>query len=286
MTQLSRPFQIALVVFGVLVAVWYVGLRGHGKTQGHQSSSAPASTASTPSPSAAEEAKGAASPTHVYHGGAPGVEGLSKDINKAHGAVARSQRSAKQVETESPQTPGASTSPGSAPSSTAQSSTTRAAAPSATVGKRAAGSASRTRGAQGAHAHTGRPAKQLEVERQLRRGETVVILFWNPKGTDDRVTRDELRFLLAVRKAVHGAEPSHPHLAAELRTFGLELNTKVAVHEARASEVAAFGSITRSVSVAMTPTLVIVGPRGRARTLTGATNAYSIEQTIDEARHQ
>ena len=34
-----------------------------------------------------------------------------------------------------------------------------------------------------------------------------------------------------------------------------------------------------------TPTLLIVNRHGQVRTLTGLTDAYSMEQAIDEARH-
>jgi protein-disulfide isomerase len=34
-----------------------------------------------------------------------------------------------------------------------------------------------------------------------------------------------------------------------------------------------------------TPTILVVNKKGSVRTITGLTDAYSIEQTIDEARH-
>ena len=91
MAQISRPFQIAALALVLFVAVWFVALHGHSSTSG-SGSSAP----STPPHSAAAQAQKAAAPTPVYHGAAPGVSGLTRAIDKAHGAVATSQQNAKQ----------------------------------------------------------------------------------------------------------------------------------------------------------------------------------------------
>ncbi len=94
MTHISRPFQIALAALVLFIAVWFIALRGHSSSS---SSSAPA-PASSPS-SQAQSAPGGGTPASkggVYHGSAPGVEGLSRAIQKARGAVAQSQQNAKQ----------------------------------------------------------------------------------------------------------------------------------------------------------------------------------------------
>ena len=78
MTQLSRPFQIALAAAGLVLAVWFVALRGHSSSS---ESSPPA--ASTPAASSSGGASKPGATGSVYHGSAPGVEGLTHDIAKA-----------------------------------------------------------------------------------------------------------------------------------------------------------------------------------------------------------
>jgi hypothetical protein len=248
MTQISRPFQIALLALGLFVAVWFVALRGHSASSGGSGSpsSAQAGKGGTPSPAA--QAQSAAAPTPVYHGAAPGVEGLTRAIAKAHEAVAGSQQQAKQVEQESAQS-GPSPATG-APASSA------ASAPGAAAGSETA--KART-GAPRASAKRA-PSMQATVEAELKRGKIVTILFWNPKSSVDRT--------------VHG----------ELKKAGTALGGKVAVHDALAAQVGSFGSITRAVQIDATPTILIVNHRGQTSTITGLTDAFAIEQAIDEAR--
>jgi predicted nucleotidyltransferase len=103
------------------------------------------------------------------------------------------------------------------------------------------------------------PVPQRTVEAELKQGKIVLLLFWNPQGADDVAVRSEVRGLAAHEK-------------------------KIALHEALAKQVATFGSITRGVQVEQTPTILIINKRGRATTLTGLTDAFSIEQAIAEAR--
>ncbi len=251
MSQISRPIQIALLALGVLVAVWFVALRGQNSSSGGSGSPSSSSSAQRKpaAPSAAAEAKSAAAPTPVYHGAAPGVEGLTRAIAKAHEAVANSQQQAKQVEQESAQ---------SGPSSTAGAPVAPTtgnqpkAAPATQAGRA-------TTGAPTASAKVG-PSMQATVEAELRQGKVVTILFWNPKSSVDRT--------------VYG----------ELGTVAHALGGKVAVHNARAAQVGAYGSITRAVPIDVTPTILIVNPRGQTSTMTGLTDAFAIEQAIDEAR--
>jgi hypothetical protein len=259
MTQLSRPFQIALLALALFVLVWFAALRGRTPNSSGGSGSSPAATSAPAAPSGAAEAKAAAAPTRVYHGAAPGVEGLTRAINKAHGAVAQSQQQAHRVETSEPSS---ATSPSSSSSSTtattqANRAAVRAPAHPATVTP--------------AHAHaTPHAAKpvatttagvQATVEHELRQGKTVLILFWNRNGSDD--------------VAVHNALPSVQHA----------LGSKVAVHYASAGQVGAFGTITHAVQVTQTPTLLIVNPHGQTTAITGLTDAFAIQQAIAESRH-
>src|SRR5689334_252023 len=107
MAQLSRPYQIALAALVLAVVMWFIAFGRHSRST------------SGPSQSASSGSGGGAGSSHVYHGSAPGVEGLSKDIAKAHGAVETSQTYNKHLEEKSANSTGESagsrTAPASAP---------------------------------------------------------------------------------------------------------------------------------------------------------------------------
>jgi hypothetical protein len=273
MAQLSRPFQIALVGVCLLAAVWFFALQGRSTSTGG-SGSAPAVTTSTPPVAKATgtgathsaataavvaRAKAEAKTGHIYHGPVPGLEGLTRDIARAHGAVAAIGAS-----------PSGPASKGEHPASSA----------TATVQHPASRSASAATGTTATPTHTKTPAKtkappstahktasasatanlsgQHAVEADLAKGDVVVLLFWNPSGTDD----------ISVHHAVQAVKSIN----------------HVAVLEASANQVASFGSITRGVQVDTTPTLLIVDKQGHALVLTGVQDAFAIKQAIDEAR--
>jgi hypothetical protein len=246
MAQLSRPFQIALVSVCLFAALWFFALQGRSKSTGG-SGSAPAVTASTPPVTKATStgathtaataavvarAKAEAKTGHIYHGPVPGLEGLTRDIARAHGAVAAigaSPSSPTRTQTKTP----------------AKAVTTT---PTKTATAHKTASASATASLSGQHA----------VEADLAKGDVVVLLFWNPSGTDD----------VSVHRAVQAVKSAN----------------HVAVQEAAASQVASYGSITRGVQVDTTPTLLVVNKQGHAIVLTGVQDAFSIKQAIDEAR--
>ncbi len=286
MAQLSRPYQIALGAIVVLALVWAVLLRGH--------SSSPESTASTPSTTASQapakaasaakapsssassessanalgerEAKEAATPTPVYKGSAPGVEGLTRAISKAHEAVGTSQRYDQKIENksaqasnEAPTSAAAAATPSTAPSSSVASKTSPATTtkqPSSTKNSKPSSSSDPT-GADSTQALRATSA----VESELKAGKTVLILFWNPGASDD----------VAVRSQVKVAQAN--------------LKNAVAVHYALAKEVSNFGSITRDIPINQTPTLLIVSTNKQVTTLTGFPDAFGIEQAVAEVRH-
>jgi hypothetical protein len=249
MTQLSRPYQIALVTLALLVLVWFAALHGRRPNSGGGSGSSPASSSAPAAPSAAVQAKAAAAPTHVYHGAAPGVGGLTRAIDKAHGTVAQSQREAHRVETTEP----SAASSAAAPANDVP--TRTAAQPPATkpVHLQAVPPAARQAAAV--------PSMQVTVEHQLHQNKTVLILFWDRHGSDD--------------VAVHNALPALQHA----------LGGRVAIHYASAGQAGAFGTITHAVQVTQTPTLLIVNPHGQTTVLTGLTDAFAIQQAIAESHH-
>jgi hypothetical protein len=246
MAQVSRPFQIALAAVVLFAVVWFVALQGH-------SSSSSSTPASTPAPATAAKAKAPAGTTHI--------EGMTRAVTHAREAVAASQRAADKSASASAEGPSKVTS-----SSTTVVHPAHAAVPAGTVTK---SSVTVTRSKHGVpsskvtvtktSAHAA-PAQQVAVEKQLKQGKVVLVLFWNPKGSDDVAVHKELQ---AVEKKLGG---------------------KVAVHYALAKQVGSYGSITKAIQVYQTPTLLLVNGKGLTTTLTGFTDAFSIEQTINEAR--
>jgi hypothetical protein len=95
---------------------------------------------------------------------------------------------------------------------------------------------------------------------ELKQGKVLLLLFWNPRSTDDVSVRDQLNAVSA------------------------KLKGKVAVHVALPEQVGQYGAITRNVQIFGTPSLVVVGRHGEANTLTGLVDAYAIEQAVSEAR--
>jgi hypothetical protein len=271
MAQISRPFQIVLVAMGMLIAVWFVALRGHSAGSG-SATSAPARSASAPASAAPSAASGPGAPSSVYHGPAPGVEGLTRAIAKAHAAVAASEVSAKQLGEQAARASsptsrgvagGASTaSPGTSTAGHGSS----AASPWTSSWVSPHGSAAK-RGTSAANRRTSRSnvvaplSIQVTVERELKQGKVVAILFWNPNAAVDETVHRELQ-------AVAGL-----------------LGEAIALHVARANQVGSFGSITRAVQVYQTPTILLVNKNGHTTTVTGLTDSYSLAQAIDDARH-
>jgi hypothetical protein len=300
MAQISRPFQIVLAVFLVFACVWLFALQGRSTSSNTSSTSAPVVSATTPTPapsatanatpSATSKAGGKGSSTHIYHGSAPGLEGLTRDIARAHHAAAVSEGRAQRLESKSAQVSGeaAAGSSTAAPASSTKASTSgaRASTPPHTsthTGATSAPTKATTRAASkpastktassktttsAAHKHPSTLAATLTgqrtVEAELAKGEIVLLLFWNPQGTDDVAVQQ------AVRQVERADRSSHP---------------RVAVQEATAGQVASFGSVTRGVQVYATPTLFVINKHGDAIVLTGLQDAFSIEQTIDEAAH-
>jgi hypothetical protein len=260
--QLSRPYQIALGAVVVLGLVWVMALRGHSSNPSEPApASAPAPTAAT---SAAAEAKAAAAPTPIYHGAAPGVEGLTRAIAKAHGAVATSQQNAQQLQSKSSEASGdrskigqqqaASAATKGTPGATTTQKSTVAAVPTRKAATRARG---RTGSSSKAH---GRSPTQLAVEGELTRGKTVMLVFWNPKSAVDQEVKAQAGALVGRSRGT------------------------VTLHAALAHQVGVFGRITEVAHVYQTPTILIVNRHGVVSTLTGLTDVFALEQAVREAR--
>ena len=275
MAQLSRPYQFGLAAVAVLAAAWLLLFQGHSSNNGGagttaQVPQAPARTV-TSTPTHKAPAQGTAGQA-TGHGSASSIGGLGHAVEQARGAVSTSQQNAKQLaersskasdETTTTSTPrpaettaapsstksaGAAVTPSAKTSAPAKPKTSAAAKPKAA----APGAASRS---------TSSTALQRTVEGQLKAGKIAVILFWDPKGAEDRAVQSALRSLRGNR------------------------SLNIAIDEASPSQVASFGTITRGVQVYGTPTVLVVNKKGSALTLTGLQDAYGIAQAVREARH-
>jgi hypothetical protein len=299
MAQLSRPFQIALAAVVLFAVVWFVALQGHSSS----SSSTPVASTPAPTPASTPSAHPAPGSTHI--------EGMTRAVAHAREAVAASQQTAdKSAAASAEASPQGTTvtkssttvthatqagAPGSNAVKTTKSTTVihskHAAVPAATVTK---SSVTVTRSTHGAPSGTATvtkttvhaaPAQQVAVERELKRGEVAVVLFWNKNGADDVAVHEELQNLLAAHHEV-AVHPSKAQVRTLRLATGLELEKKIAVHYATAAQVTSFGSFTKTVQVYGTPTILIINPHGAVTTMNGLTDAFAIEQTIDEARQE
>jgi hypothetical protein len=97
------------------------------------------------------------------------------------------------------------------------------------------------------------------ILRELAHGKVAVLLFWDRRAADDR----------AARRAVAHVDRHHG---------------KVAVHVAAVSRVGDYGAITQGVEVLQSPTILVIGPDHRARTITGYTDVAEVDQLVDDVR--
>ncbi len=281
MTQISRPFQLALAAVALLGLVWAVALRGHFPGHGESTGSVPSAPA--PAPNAKAQEQEAGKPTPIYHGAAPGVEGLTRAIAKAHEAVGTSQRNAQQLQQRSREASQEAPAATGAPQSSAGHATAQSAA--AARHARELGAASRSAAARareqsgsssadrhsvsrsehkagsptGGRAAAGRPAAQVAVEREVMAGKTVLLLFWTPSSSVDREVRSQAAAMVA---GSHG---------------------KLTLHVAAPAHVGEFGGVTEVVHVYQTPTILIVNRRGIVSTLTGLTDTFALRQIVRQA---
>jgi hypothetical protein len=265
MAQLSRPYQIALaaVVAALgLFAMWSLVLHHSSPEASGGSGSAAAASASAHAASGTASSSTPTSPSSAAASSSGASEGYGSAIEKAHAAVSESQQNARQLENRSAQASNEAIPARTAPAGASPQVATKQAAP--------AGAAVRAHQhvvhkQPLVHVNTAELAKLLQeseqqlLKVQLAQGKTVLLLFWNPKSTDD----------IEVHK--------------QLQAVAAHLKGKVAIHMAEANQVGQYSSVTRNVQVLQTPTLLIVGKKGLALTLTGLVDQYAIEQGIQEA---
>jgi hypothetical protein len=217
--------QIALVAVVLLAGLWFTVLRPKDDT---------GSAAPTPAPTA------------------PGVNGLTRAVDKAKGAATASDAANARIQKA---TGGSATgTPAAAKPAAAKATATKTAAKAAPVRKAAAAKPATTSAAK-----TDAPADPSHVLLgYLAKGKTVVLLF-HGDGADDR----------AARKAVHRAAVKDKNIVAAYAPV-----TRVGRYEA----------ITTGVEVTTAPTILVIGTDRKATTLTGFVDVDVVRQAVGDAR--
>jgi hypothetical protein len=164
-------------------------------------------------------------------------------IPKARKAVAAADAASAKVDAASTAA-GADAAPAaSAPAAAAASAAPAASAATAPAAKRAAVSTRRLDGS---------------IVREMKQGKVVVVLFWNAAGADDVAT--------------HGA----------VRALGLH-GGRVAVHVVAIGDVARYPSITQGVTIAQSPTTLVIGRKRRSRVIAGLSSPSELTQAVGDA---
>jgi cytoskeletal protein RodZ len=233
--QISLPYRIALGALLVIGALWFTVLRPK--------------PAATPPPTA------------------PGVAGLARATQNAKNAVAASKSSAAESQaaanrvgqtrsaTPTKATAGVTKSPAAATSPKATTATPVVRHHRVVPRKTAPGAATKPSPTL-VQADGGKdPSAPLLAD--LDHGRTLVLLFWNKKGSDDR----------AVRSAVKGVGRHHG---------------KVVVKAIPASQVGDYEAITRGAQVLQSPTILVIGKDKKAHPIIGFTYTGEIDQLVGD----
>ena len=201
----------------------------------------------------------------------PGVTGLANDVAKANKAVDASNAAAARREAAANAVGGSSTTATTKPSTTTAKPGATAAKPGATSAKPATAKpataakpakpvapvavAKPAKPGLAADAAPGDPSRALLAS--VDAGKVVVVLFWNKNASDDRATRRGLRSI-----DLHGG--------------------KVVASAVPIGDVGRYEAITRGVQVLESPTVLVIGAGGKARAITGYTQAKEIDQAVSD----
>jgi hypothetical protein len=166
---------------------------------------------------------------------APGATGLSNAVTAAKDAAAKSDAANAKVQAAT----------GGTEAKTGTTATATATAPATAKPKSDTTAKAKTTDAS------------APLLRALDRKDTVVLLFWNRRGSDDR----------AVRRAVRATARHHGH---------------VVVKAAPVAQVARYGAITSGVQVLQSPTVLVIGPDRKARAVTGFTTKPELDQVVSD----
>jgi hypothetical protein len=172
---------------------------------------------------------------------APGVTGLANDVSKAKDAATASDAANANTEAAANAVGGEGTTSTPAANGTpAQPDATAKDSEPAKPGL-----------ADGAVA--GDPSKSVLAA--VDAGKVAVVLFWNKKASDDRATR----------RALRDVDLHHGKVIARAVPIG---------------DVGKYEAITRGAQVLESPTVLVIGAGGKARAITGYTQAKEIDEVI------
>jgi hypothetical protein len=175
---------------------------------------------------------------------APGVTGLKNATNKAKDAVDAANVAAARSEAAANAVGSSTTKPSA-----------KSAKPAASAAKPAAKPAKPALPGLADDAAPGDPSRPLLAS--VDAGKVVVVLFWNKNASDDRATRRALRSIDLHRgKVVASAVPL--------------------------DDVGRYEAITRGAQVLESPTVLVIGAGGKARAITGYTQAKEIDQAVSD----
>jgi hypothetical protein len=117
----------------------------------------------------------------------------------------------------------------------------------------------------GATAKSGTPAKSALADDPSKAvlsavddGKVAVVLFWNKNASDDRATR----------RALRDVDLHHGKVIARAVPIG---------------DVGKYEAITRGAQVLESPTVLVIGAGGKARAITGYTQAKEIDELVGSA---
>jgi hypothetical protein len=174
---------------------------------------------------------------------APGLTGLGNAVNNANHAVGTSNAAAKRHEQ------AAATASGDSAASASS------------------GSAAPAKQAKAAGKPVAKPApagpklapgdRSGPILRNLADGKVVVALFFNPHSADDN----------AALRAVRHANRHHG---------------RVVVHSIPIEDVGAYNALTTGVQVLEAPTIMVIGPDRKARTIVGYTEVKEVDQMVGD----
>jgi hypothetical protein len=183
---------------------------------------------------------------------APGVTGLANDAAKAQKAVDAAKVAAARADAAANAVGGSSTTT-KPPGKSAKPSAESAKPPATTV--KPVKPVKPAKPGLADNAASGDPSGPLLAS--VDAGKVVVLLFWNKKASDDRATRQGLRSVdLHHGKVVASAVPL--------------------------ADVGRYEAITRGARVLESPTLLVIGAGGKARAITGYTQAKEIDQAVSD----
>jgi hypothetical protein len=245
-TQISRPFQIALVVAVVAGALYLFVFKSSGNSGNSNTGPVASSQPALP----------------------PGVAGLNRAIAKAHQAVSISNAQSSgavnaNVTATSTPTAGPNAAPAAAAKPAAATAQPAAAAkPGAAAAKPAAAAAARpvTPAKPAAPVRTAQsPAQQLaQVKSALNAHHVVAMLFFNPTAINDKTVQHELSTV-----------PEHGNLVYKLAV--------------PLSQIGSWSGLVNQVQINYSPTLVIINRNYQAYVLPGFASSYEIAGRISDA---